>query len=643
MFFPVTSERKGEAALNKGLLTVALVGGLVILAFILDWAMTPLFVGLVGGGAIALLFLSVPPPHDQEELESPLEVSRGEEDLLGMAEELGFAAKQLLWNANESVSAAQNLVGLATDVALNSAENASSLEECTAGVEELLSAAEELDAKTGETSADSHRSLEKIKESQDLINRVGSTLTEIAEEVLASARVMEGLQAASRGIGDFVVEINKIADQTNLLALNATIEAARAGEAGRGFAVVAGEVNKLSQESGSAAKNIAQTVQELADSIRESGEIIAAGMGRIAGVEEITRGSGTAMEKIIGELRKVAAVTDSLSQTAASQTETTRELAQAIENITIKTEENSLAAEKTAKILRAQEAANRELVQLSHLIEKEANRLQEIAAGYRTDSDLIFGVNPLIEPQRVKERYGPIINGIAAQLGMQGRTIIASDYGALAQCLLDGIIDIGWFSPLAYVAAREQGEVIPLVTPIVNGAPSYEGYIITRKDSGINALDDLRGVSFAFVDPKSASGYAYPRFIMKEAGLNPDVDLKEIIFMGTHNKVIEAVLAGNVIAGATFEEAWDLAIEHGLPVEEELAIIARTEPIPKDALAAGPKTNPDLLDKIQEAFINFENTTAGMEVLADSPIDGFILADDVNYNIIRQVATLKDL
>ena len=113
--------------------------------------------------------------------------------------------------------------------------------------------------------------------------------------------------------------------------------------------------------------------------------------------------------------------------------------------------------------------------------------------------------------------------------------------------------------------------------------------------------------------------YAYPSVHYEEAGLNPDVDLKEIIFMGTHNKVIEAVLAGNVIAGATFEEAWDLAIEHGLPVEEELAIIARTEPIPKDALAAGPKTNPDLLDKIQEAFINFENTTAGMEVLADSP------------------------
>ena len=65
----------------------------------------------------------------------------------------------------------------------------------------------------------------------------------------------------------------------------------------------------------------------------------------------------------------------------------------------------------------------------------------------------------MIEPQRVKERYGPIINGIAAQLGMQGRTIIASDYGALAQCLLDGIIDIGWFSPLAYVAAGA-GEVI---------------------------------------------------------------------------------------------------------------------------------------------------------------------------------------
>lgn len=630
--------------MGKRLLAIGIVGGLAGLAFVSQWAMIPFLVGLVGGAIAVLLFVSVPvlAGQGEEELKAPLEAFQGEEDFLAMAEELGFAAKQLLWNANESVSAAQNLVSLATDVALNSTENAASLEECTAGVEELLSAAEELDAKTGETSADSHRSLEKIKESQDIINKVGSTLTEIAEEVLASARVMEELQATSRGIGDFVVEINKIADQTNLLALNATIEAARAGEAGRGFAVVAGEVNKLSQESGSAAKNIAKTVRELSTSIMESGEIISAGMKRITGVEEITRSSGLAMEKIIRELEGIAILTEGLSQTAAIQTETTRELAQAIEDITSKTEKSSLAAEETAKILRIQETANRELVQLSRVIEKEANRLQGIASSYRTDSDLIFGVTPLIEPQKVKERYGPIINGIAGQLEMQGRTIITSDYGALAQCLLDGVVDIGWFSPLAYVSAREQGEVIPLVTPIVNGAPSYEGYIITRKDSGINTLDDLRGVSFAFVDPKSASGYAYPRFIMKEAGLDPDKDLKEVLFMGTHNKVIEAVLAGNVVAGATFVEAWDLASEHGLPVEKELTIIARTEPIPKDALAAGPKTNPDLLDKLQQAFVVFKDTPIGREVLADSPIDGFIPADDDNYNIVRQVAALDD-
>lgn len=621
-------------------LPVVFLGALIAaVALSPGWGILPALLGFAaGGGAGFFLFRQGPAPSEaQEKTEEQKFPGQVAGDFLGMAENLGFAAKQLLWNAEELSSASRYMLSLSSEVAANSSENAAGLQECTASSEELLAHAQELNQFAEENCNKCRRSLERIKDSQEVIANASHTLTEIAKEVLTAATAVENLHAAFQGIEGFLEKIKNIAEQTNLLALNATIEAARAGEAGRGFAVVAGEVNKLSQESNMAAQEVEKLVKELGSSIRESSSTISSGVERISGVEELARRSGGALVEIIQELEEVVAASGNLSQTTANQAQTTQELAKVIEELTIKTEKTSRSAEETAQVLAGQDQSTKFLLGLAQEIEKEAYKLQQIAAKNRPKGQLVFGVTPFVEPQTVKERYVPIINGVAAQLGLQARTIITADYTALAQCLFDGIVDIAWFSPLAYVSAREQGGAIPLVTPVVNGAPSYHGYIITRRDSGIKSLEDLKGQTFAFVDEKSASGYAYPRHLLRQAGIDPDRDLADVLFMGTHNKVIEKVLEGIVTAGATFNEAWDIALQKGIPVDRELEIIARTDPIPKDALAMAPGANPALIEKIREAFINFKNTPEGRDVLATSPIDGFIEAADEKYDIVRQV------
>lgn len=215
--------------------------------------------------------------------------------------------------------------------------------------------------------------------------------------------------------------------------------------------------------------------------------------------------------------------------------------------------------------------------------------------------------------------------------------MIAADYNTLADNLIDGIVDVGWFSPLAYVNASSKDKVIPLATPIVNGAASYKGYIITTKATGITSLADLKGKHMAFVDPKSASGYAYPRLLLRRAGVDPDHDLGESIFLGTHSRVIDVVLSGTVAAGATYSEAVDDAGNRGLKVDR-LVYLAETEPIPKDCIAARSGLEPRIVQKLKEGLLNLAWTREGREALVDSPVEGFTQARDESYDIVREVA-----
>lgn len=144
-------------------------------------------------------------------------------------------------------------------------------------------------------------------------------------------------------------------------------------------------------------------------------------------------------------------------------------------------------------------------------------------------------------------------------------------------------------------------------------------------------MQDLKGKHFGYVDPKSASGYLYSRHILKSNGLDPDKIFSKVSFMGTHDAVIKAVLNGEIDAGATFNEAIDLAKSKGINVSA-LRIIAETEDIPKDAIAANQNMSEEMISLLQKAFIGFKDFQ-GLK----TPVNGFIASDDKRYDVIRAI------
>ena len=179
-----------------------------------------------------------------------------------------------------------------------------------------------------------------------------------------------------------------------------------------------------------------------------------------------------------------------------------------------------------------------------------------------------------------------------------------------------------------------------MVTTVVNKNSSYNGYIITRKNSEFKSIDHLKGKRFAFVDKQSASGYVYPKAMLLEQGKQPETFFSENIFLGSHDRVIDAVLDGTVDAGATYSEAVEAARGRGLSIQN-LQIIAQTEAIPKDAIAARPGFDNALLEDLIKAFIQTTDTKSECNFLMKKTgLNGFISANDQVYDIIRRAAKI---
>ena len=557
-------------------------------------------------------------------------------DMMGISEEMAYASQQLLWGIGQFRSTLDKLDKLALSISSKSQVNASSLEEASASVMEIAGSAHNV-------SDTAISSLEQCKESsslaeqyRDSINEVSKAINNVGEVVQTAVADIDELNVASEKIENFVEKIRGIASQTNLLALNAAIEAARAGEHGKGFAVVAEEVRKLAAESEETTKEIEEIVREITGTTSGVTKSMREGSQRLTSVENMASESSTAMGEMVNNIRTIENVVSSLSDMSNKQCATTDEMAKVIETIGQATVDIAGNTQETSSAVSHQLSSLDEISEYAQSLLKVSDSLQRVAVQFKDKDEIIFAVNPFTSPEKIRASYMPILAQVAKSIGMKARTIIVNDYEALGNALRSNLADVGWFSPAAYVSAKSTTNITPLVTPKVNNATNYTGYIIAKKGSGIKSLNDLQGKSFGFVDKKSASGYVYPKAALIENGKNPDTFFGSTRFLGSHNKVIEAVLSGQIEAGATYSEAFDAA---GANAADNLDIIFMTDPIPKDAIAAGPGVAPDVVKALVQAFEHMNDSDASVgSTMKSVKINGFVKAHDGDYDVVRKAA-----
>jgi len=233
----------------------------------------------------------------------------------------------------------------------------------------------------------------------------------------------------------------------------------------------------------------------------------------------------------------------------------------------------------------------------------------------------------------VKEKE-PLKAYLEQKLGRPVNLIIPTSYNATVEALGNGSLDFAYLGGLTYIKAHARYGVVPLVQRTAD--LQFRALFITSRQSGIHSLADLKGKTFAFGDINSTSGHLMPYMEMRQAGIDPNTNLK-FRYTGSHPATAKAVESGAVDAGALDETVYNSMVSEGKLDPTKIRVFYMSKPFVDYVWVARKEIGQAVQEKFAQAFTDLKEGQDD-EVLKIVRGKNFVRANNEEYTILRLVA-----
>ncbi|MHB8882113.1 MAG: phosphate/phosphite/phosphonate ABC transporter substrate-binding protein [Thermodesulfovibrionales bacterium] len=601
------------------------------------------------------------------------EVSNNSGELAGAAEETQSAILEITSSIKEVETRAKESAQLSDKVRKDAVSlGMVSVEKSIEGMQQIKSSVE----KTAEC-------ISKLGGRSEEIGKILNVIDEITDQttMLALNAAILAAQAGEHGKGFSVVadEIKDLADRTSVstqeigeliqsvqqevqdavLAMGEGLKSVETGFKVTNEAVDAlRKIVESSRKSSDMAAAIEHSTTEQSKAARLVSEAMERVLNMVGQIAKATTEQNKGIQLIMKATEKIRDVSSHARIATNEQALNSKQISQAVELVSDKSQQISNAIreqklgsnqiwtsiEKIKDLPRATKDRAFKLDQMVRELLKDAELAVLEMEKFKFASDassglLRMGVVPLESPAVMFKKFGPLTEYLGKKLNRKVDLKVAVDFQSAVNDIGQGVTQFCFMTPSTYIEAHKKYNTSVLVKALRDGKPYQHSVIVTKNDSNINSLEDLKNRSFAFGDPHSTSSHIAPRWMLLSAG----IDIKDLFYynyLGHHDDIAKAVLNGDFDAGAVMESTAYKYKDLGL------RFVKFSDDIPEFNITVSPSLDPVLASELKAALLALtDNTAEGTSILksVNENYTGFIESADEDYDNVRLMMTKTGL
>ena len=256
------------------------------------------------------------------------------------------------------------------------------------------------------------------------------------------------------------------------------------------------------------------------------------------------------------------------------------------------------------------------------------------------NGELNFLMSPSEPQDLMSKQYEPVKEHLDQELSVPTKLKYARNYSAVIQALGSGTGDVAEMGPFAAALGVNSGDVDIGLQRKAYGAWKYSSVIVTKKDSDVTKLSDLKGKKVAFADRLSASGALFPLYMLKQAGLSignlPSGSGNQADFDATfsgHSTAFKALESGQADAAGVGQF---ITLNDSRKLKEGYEYVKTYDGIPRAPIATSVKLSDSEKKKVVDALKNApEKMYLGADGKADTDKESDNPDDDLWFSDVR--------
>ena len=251
--------------------------------------------------------------------------------------------------------------------------------------------------------------------------------------------------------------------------------------------------------------------------------------------------------------------------------------------------------------------------------------LFSVMTNAHAEQELTLGVIPYISAGPLIQVHSPLKNYIAKTLGQSVNLVSATDFDSFLDRTKKGEYDILFTAPhFARLAEQRDGYL-----PIVMTLHHVQGSFLTKKNSPIQSLEDLKGKK-VMIAQRTSMLFQLTEYALQQKGLFDGKNIT-LIETRTHNNALYAPLRDEADASVTGVLLWH---SMGQEFKDQLKVIGTTGKVPGFVVLVHPRISVATRNKLKNALLKFGKTPEGVDYFEKS---GFIGFDLVSNKIMKDM------